>query len=281
MLDILEGDFESALNILLPILHSGQSDNMVKANLILIYAKLSKFKEFRAMLGKNFSDEEVIERFKLMHDLEIESNKRAEINESKRLNIDANFLKEKLIIGNTSTKGVESDSDSFVYDNAPSVSFPSLEETLILPSKMNTRIINKNTEEPGWSVYMKQSDPLESFLVHNVDRISSVNGSIKILGINYQLKDNSHNFTISFDQPIMDYNSFDLLAGNQWIVDLKGRFNAPEKSIFVFDSKLVEQSKLSLYPDFARVTFQMKSSTSQPPILTVNKNTLLVKWNSV
>jgi Flp pilus assembly protein TadD len=283
MLDIIEGDFDSALKILLPILHSGQADDMIKANMILIYAKLNKFKEFRSMLGKKLSDEEVFERFQLMHNIEIVKSIRTDVSVLKDVNPDK-FFKNRdgvLIVPNN-------DASQF-YDrikenevNSGATSTDSLEYMLNNNLLYPDVILDNETSDSSFDSELARRYKVKAD-INDIDsgQLLSEPEKTQILGITYEYASNVHRFFIVFSGKVLSYNNFDLLAGGQWVVDIQGTFKRPDKSIYKFDNEFVEQSTATVYSDFARVIFKMKSSISFAPVLMVKNNTLIVEWKTI
>ncbi|WP_191602903.1 tetratricopeptide repeat protein [Marinomonas algicola] len=283
MLDILEGDFNSALKILLPILQSGQADDMIKANMVLIYAKLNKFSEFRAMLGKKMSDEEAFERFQLMHNLEIQKTPSSDVGIVKNVN-PVKFFKNRdgvlIVPSNDPSKFYDKIKESEVSSGV--VSTDSLEymlnNNLLFPDVVVDQEVNGNLID---SLLRNEFEHGESVKFSENGFASDELKKTQILGITYDFKNNTHRFSIAFSDKALSYSSFDLLAGDQWVVDVQGAFKEPNRNIYKFNNEFVEQSAISVYPDFARIIYKLKNGTSIAPVLTTKNNILIVEWKSV
>lgn len=69
LIDLLEGDYQSAATYLLPVYLNGQADEKVKANLAIIMAKLGSLNHIRALYSDKFGDEEIVQLYQALRDL--------------------------------------------------------------------------------------------------------------------------------------------------------------------------------------------------------------------
>ncbi|MGY0217799.1 tetratricopeptide repeat protein [Endozoicomonadaceae bacterium StTr2] len=68
VLDILEQNYESAAQRLLPLYSSGQADERIRANLLIALAKGGMYSEFRRVYGDSASERENVELFRALID---------------------------------------------------------------------------------------------------------------------------------------------------------------------------------------------------------------------
>ncbi|NRB42224.1 MAG: tetratricopeptide repeat protein [Pseudomonadales bacterium] len=60
VLDMLEGDYQRAVNRLAPIYQKGQADEQVEANLVIAYARLEEFEQVKRLLISKMSVQEIM-----------------------------------------------------------------------------------------------------------------------------------------------------------------------------------------------------------------------------
>ena len=72
VLDILEGDYHTAYNRLMPLYRLGTADEQVRANLAIALARANRYNEFRSIYNSTSSEEEKIALYRLITTLELE-----------------------------------------------------------------------------------------------------------------------------------------------------------------------------------------------------------------
>ena len=70
LLDILEGDYESAVRRLMPVYNIGQADDTVTANLLLALVRSGRYQEFTTVLNTAETEEERLMLFSILSALE-------------------------------------------------------------------------------------------------------------------------------------------------------------------------------------------------------------------
>ncbi|HGS4462302.1 TPA: tetratricopeptide repeat protein [Vibrio metschnikovii] len=79
LIDILEEDYQSAADRLLPIYHNGQADDRVIANLAIIMAKSGSFQHLQAFYAHQYSEQEIQQLFITLRNLNLVSTLKFEV----------------------------------------------------------------------------------------------------------------------------------------------------------------------------------------------------------
>ncbi|PMN90267.1 tetratricopeptide repeat protein [Enterovibrio norvegicus] len=74
MIAILQGDFDKAIDTLLPLVQSGRADDVANANLILALAKDGRTRAFSQMLPGSEDDAYLADKFESLHNAKIKHN---------------------------------------------------------------------------------------------------------------------------------------------------------------------------------------------------------------
>ncbi|WP_217525308.1 tetratricopeptide repeat protein [Vibrio metschnikovii] len=79
LIDMLEEDYQSAADRLLPIYHNGQADDRVIANLAIIMAKSGSLNHLHAFYAQKYSDQEIQHLFITLRNLNLSSAMKFEV----------------------------------------------------------------------------------------------------------------------------------------------------------------------------------------------------------
>ncbi|WP_394208951.1 hypothetical protein [Enterovibrio calviensis] len=71
MIAMLQGDFDQAIDILMPLVQSGRADDTAKANLVLAFAKAGRTRAFSQMLAGSENDIHLAEKFQSLNSAKI------------------------------------------------------------------------------------------------------------------------------------------------------------------------------------------------------------------
>lgn len=71
VLSIIEGKYQNAVQLLLPIYLKGKADKQIEANLTLAMAKIGNISYIRDMVSNELTDEQVFERYQALRDSQI------------------------------------------------------------------------------------------------------------------------------------------------------------------------------------------------------------------
>ena len=85
MLDIIEHNYQAAVQRLLPLYLNNQADDQIKANLILVMARIGNFEYVQSLLKNQLSENEIVDRYNLLRSMSSVNQKETQLSKPANL----------------------------------------------------------------------------------------------------------------------------------------------------------------------------------------------------
>lgn len=295
MVAMLQGNFELAADILLPLVRNGRADSTVEANLLLALAKSGRTREFSQLISTQGSNAAMREKY-------ISLNQAKAINQFSQSKITQrpatlptalpSLEKEKdlaepsaIIAARTLSPKREIMPKEKPKDviPAPKTPAPVVEKPTASADEMKLLLAKKRLkaalEAKRRGEEIKPVPVAKTASTHK-KKVKKSRSRYLVTDMNYVVQGTDAQYTVTSDFELGSIRTEYLEKRKKWVFDIKGAKDFTIKRRRYLTDGPVKKIVLGEHPGFVRVVLEMRENTPQKPELLVENNTLTIRWKS-
>ncbi|MDD1781725.1 AMIN domain-containing protein [Enterovibrio sp. ZSDZ35] len=318
MIAMLQGDFDLAADILLPLVQNGRADSTVEANLLLALAKSGRSRAFSQLLGGQ-SQDTLRSKYISLNNVEanshfsqtvpnVSNNTQSQQKAIAKIDAILSRVPAKSETKPTPTSKPEvlastTDQQPLIEEKAPEIAVvKEAKETQELTNAKPPLSTDNNTEKTPivtdpitlarqrvqaakeakakQQLALKDAKEAKQKAKQAAKPAKKKRSRYLITDMRYQPTDGANEYVATSDFKLGHVRTEYLEKRKKWVFDIKGAKDFTTKRKRYLQTGPAKAIELGEHKNFVRIVLEMRENTTQKPDIQVDGNTLTIRWGA-